>query len=225
MKHLLPLLLLLAACSAPGPELPAAQATTGLRQETAAEGPEPDVPVQEITAIPETETVTVYYRHPLIQAMLPRSRDIFRHADPAVRIKQVIDQLTMVPDDGYGQPIWPADTHVREIYLLEGKAVVVDLYGDFLEEIYVGAAREELMVYSLVNSILDNFDGYQHVFLLVDGEVRESLLGHIDIETPLLRSKVNSVIPDEPEEDQLREVDLLKEQEEKELENPLEGLN
>ena len=224
MKYLLPLLLLLAACSGPGPDLSRVEASAGLIQAASPVAqPEPAVEVDDATLLPDTELVTVYYRHPLIQAMLPRAKTIFRHMDAAGRIKQVIDQLSLAPADGYGLPIWPANTHVREIYLLTDSTVVVDLSADFLGNIYVGAAREELMVYSLVNSILDNFDSYQNVYLLIDGEVQETLLGHIDIERPLHRNKVNSVIPDEPESDSLIEEDLLKKDEDKDLANPQEG--
>ncbi len=220
------LLFLLAACSEPGAELPTTRAAPGIMQEAAEPEPEPamDIP-REDNLLPETELVTVYYRHPLVQALLPRSRKIFRHFNTAGRIKQVIDQLSLAPEDGYGLSIWPADTHVREVYLLESGTVVVDFYPDFLQKVYVGAAREELMVYSLVNSILDNFDDFRNVFILVDGQVQETLMGHIDIETPLYRNKVNSVIPDDPEEDSLIEEDLLGQQEEKDLSNPQEGLN
>ncbi len=151
MRYLLALLLLTLACS-PKPETaPTPQAEPNKKPEARIPLPQPEESVAEDTF----ETVTVYYRHPLVEALLPRLKRIYRHPDKAKQIMQLIDHLSIAPTDGYGQPIWPANAYVREIYLLEGGLAVIDLDEGFLAEVKVGATREQLMVYSLVNGADD----------------------------------------------------------------------
>ena len=200
------LLFLLAAC--------------GNRPENTPEEPDPDPSAQQAQAEPRVvnpplmmgngETVTIYYHHPIVDGVVPREKKIFRHLNLADQVKQVIDHLTIAPEDGYGIPIWPEDTYVRELYMLRDGMVVIDFDEVFLDRIAAGANREVFLVYSLVNSILDNFPSFNKVQILIHGTVRETFLGHIDIEQPLERNfQLYTVVPDVREEDSLIEEDLV----------------
>ena len=155
--------------------------------------------------------VAVYYFHPHLEGMRLQTRYIFPHPNLAEQVKQVIDHLTIPPEQDQGSAIWPPDTYVREAYLLGDRTVVVDFDEGFLNRLSVGTVREEFMVCALVNSILQNFPDYDRVHILVQGTVRESLLGHVDIESALGLIHSSYIIPPEatPEEEVLVE-DLKK---------------
>jgi len=208
-----PLLLILLSCGSDDERRVGVPLDPGPEQERPVDRPDTELaPSEEEEETPallsETETVTVYYRHPLVNALVPRERRIFSHVGAAGRIKQVIDQLSIAPEDGYGEPIWPATTHVREVYLLETGTLVVDFNREFLDRVGVGAEQEYLMVYSLVNSLVDSFAEVERVYVLIEGGVSESLLGHIDIEDSLTRRMRDVVVPDNPAESRLQEESL-----------------
>ena len=143
------------------------------------------------------QKVSVYYRHPLIEGIIPRPKKIFATANPAGLVKQVIDHLTIPPEDGFGTPLWPPNTYIREVYPLEDGTLVIDFDAGFVESLAVSITEEELLVYSLVNSILESFPDYKTVMILVGGSVRETFLGHIDIEHPLqTRYNMYTLIPE-----------------------------
>lgn len=168
----------------------------------------------EVDAAPITGTTTlevkVYYRHPLLVSVVAIPRQIF-HTDREVNlIKQVIDHLTIGPDPSLGSALWPANTHVREVYTLSDGTLVVDFNGSFVEGIHANVLEEDFMVYSLVQSLLENFPKYKKVRILIDGEVQETFLGHVDIEFPLgLRKNPLTIVPDPVEEIIVEDLDGL----------------
>lgn len=87
-----------------------------------------------------------------------------------------------LPEEGY-QPLLPEDTALS-IELddeEEGLAIV-----DFTPEIHgvSGSLGEQLALYSVVNSVVENFEDIDRVQIKVDGEETESL-GHVDLRSPL----------------------------------------
>jgi hypothetical protein len=49
-----------------------------------------------------------------------------------------------------------------------------------------GAWTEVLAVYSLVNTLVENFSDVKQVQILIDGNESETLAGHVDISRPLM---------------------------------------
>jgi len=211
------LLLWLAAC-APEPPAPAPPSQTQAERldltgekpaESTPPAPEaaPESQSGEGEPLPPNQSVTVYYRHPLLEGMTPVPKEVLRHDSPAAMAKQVIDLLAIAPPDGYGAPLWPENLYVREVYCLPEGVIVVDFDGRFIAGYAAGATEEELLVYSLVNSLLESFPTYDRVRLLVDGQTVESLFGHVDVEFPLrARYGVYAIIPDDDNEVQVEPI-------------------
>jgi len=140
--------------------------------------------------------VSVYYRHPLVYGIVPVVKQVFKTDNKSDLIKQVIDHLTISPDPEEGSPLWPDNTYVREVYTLPDGTVVVDFDQRFIDNLHVSAWDEDFMVTSLVNSIVSNFPEYDKVRILVQGTIRETFLGHVDIEFPLaLRNSIYTIVP------------------------------
>ena len=201
---------LIAACNSSSPEPNS--------QNTEATAPDPVLsPAERVAEREQKEAgsrkipVSIYYMHPVIPGITPVTKEIFSSNQPTDLIKQTIDHLSIPPDPNMGSSIWPADTYVREVFALDDGTVVVDFDGAFTAGLQVSTLEEYLMVSSLVNSILDSFPQYQWVAILVEGEIRETLAGHIDIENPLsLQYNMYTIIPENRAVDEIVVEDLDK---------------
>lgn len=132
-----------------------------------------------------TREVQVFFQHALFDNLVTVKREIIVSVPPEDQIKQVIDHLTIAPDPMDGRQLWPSSMFTREVYVVGFDTVVVDLDGSFRSRVSAGTTYEELMVFSLVHSILDNFPDFKEIYLLLDGRLEETLLGQVDIERPL----------------------------------------
>lgn len=147
--------------------------------------------------------VWIYFRHSEYDGLIPLPRYVLKNSQTS-QLLQVIDHLTIPPKESVGRAIWPADTYVREVYMVSDGTVVIDFNQKFLNNLQVGAGGETYLVYSLVNSILDNFEEATHVKILVEGTGSETLLGHVDIESPLQRNHmVYTVVPESRSSDDI----------------------
>lgn len=130
----------------------------------------------------------VYYRQVNIGALAPLPVNLVRHPEPSVMAKHLIDLLSIPPADSNYEPIWPSNTYVRELFLLPDGNIVVDFDQGFVNSLSIGTSLEEQMVVSLVLTLLENFEAYQSVRILVNGQPQETFLGHVDIEKQLNRT-------------------------------------
>lgn len=78
----------------------------------------------------------------------------------------------------------PENTRVRQVFVTQDGTALVDLSRQILEASYFGSSGEMAVVYSIVNSLTFNFRNIKRVRLLVEGNERETLGGHIDLSRP-----------------------------------------
>lgn len=158
--------------------------------------------------------VRVFYAEPGLEHLIAVDRQIFDTEDQTNQVKQTIDLLTIPPEDvEQAQAVWPPSTFAREVYLLDTGTVLVDLDSSFLPDADGGVERETCMIDSMIQTILENFPTFSHVQLLLDGHVQETLLGHIDIESPLTLPPKPETPGEVPPEDEIEVEDLLSQQE------------
>jgi hypothetical protein len=167
--------------------------------EATSENAETPLEVQELDApFGENTEFIIYYNHRRYDGLIPVRVNLLQAHTLEARVKQVVDLLTIQPSDPDAETLWPPSTHIREVYIQDGGNVIIDFHGGFIAKFAAGSPYEEYMVYSLVNSILTNFEELKTVFLLIDGAKSETLLGSIDIETPLtFRDRILTVIPED----------------------------
>ena len=80
----------------------------------------------------------------------------------------------------------PNGTALREVYYTEtDNRAYVDFSPDISTKHWGGTTGETCTVYSIVNTIVKNFPEVKSVQLLIDGEIYETLAGHIDLRNPL----------------------------------------
>ena len=100
-------------------------------------------------------------------------------------LKRVVEELIKGPVDEKRIRTLPESTLVRAVFTRE-QTVWVDLGGAIQDEHPGGAWTEVLAVYSVVNTLTENFTDVSNVQLLINGRESETFAGHVDISTPLV---------------------------------------
>jgi Sporulation and spore germination len=92
-------------------------------------------------------------------------------------------------------PIGPG-ADVRDVYLLGDDTAVVDTNSAFADKHPSGVLAEELTVASIVTTLNANDNKIQRVKILVNGQERETLAGHADLQRFYLASNIGPVAKD-----------------------------
>lgn len=102
------------------------------------------------------------------------------------QIKQVLLLLFKGPRIAGAASAFPGGNwRYRDVFIADSGLVVIDLDEQALSLHPGGTTSEYFSLYTLVKSLRDNFAETKKVQLLVGGEVKESLAGHLDISEPL----------------------------------------
>lgn len=109
-------------------------------------------------------------------------------------------------------PVLPKETKVLDVEI-ENDLVRVNFSRQLVDFHPGGSLIELFSVYSLANSISENFPHVRQVQILVEGEVRQTLKGHVRIDQPIYADfSYNKpplvVVPPEIEEDDMETQDL-----------------
>ncbi len=106
------------------------------------------------------------------------------------QIKAIINKLVQPQPKGskpsgskIERPI-PAGTKLRSVSI-DGTNAILNFSKEIAENHPGGSSAELQTIYSIVNSLTMNIDEIETVQILVDGEERETLAGHIIISIPL----------------------------------------
>lgn len=103
---------------------------------------------------------------------------------PYERITRLLDRLTRGPVSKYFEPVLPEKTTLRGVYVVDDEAIL-DFSRDLEKNFQGGIVSEMLTVYSIVNTVILNVEGVRRVQILIEGEVKASLAGEMDISAPL----------------------------------------
>jgi len=128
--------------------------------------------------------VKLYFRNPgpttgPVGLLRPEARQISTSPDKRVFVIKILEALLGGPRSGNFASI-PPGVAVRQVFLVDNLAVI-----DFSREIHTrhpGGVLEELAtIYSVVNTVVDNVPGIERVRILIEGEERDTLAGHIHL--------------------------------------------
>lgn len=101
--------------------------------------------------------------------------------------KQVVVELIKGPTSSDLYSTIPEGARVNEVYIADD-IVYVDLSEEVFKNHSGGSSGELMTVYSIVNSLTE-ISPIKGVQILVEGNERNSLVGHVDISMPLLRDE------------------------------------
>ena len=117
--------------------------------------------------------------------LLSEEKGKIKKDTPEAELRSLIERLLKGPDTTLERTI-PIGTLVRSIKIEEARALI-DFSGDIKSKHWGGSTAELLTVYSIVNSVTDNFAAIKEVQILIEGERVDTLAGHIKIDGPLAK--------------------------------------
>jgi len=142
--------------------------------------------IKEVQPVPTEEMVEVnlYFSDSQAMYLVPEKRKIPQTPSLA---RQVVIELIKGPENSSLYPTIPKETQVNEVYIADD-IVYIDLSEEIFKNHPGGSSGELMTVYSIVNTLTE-ITPIRGVQILVEGNEKESLVGHIDISMPLIRDE------------------------------------
>ena len=142
--------------------------------------------IKEVQPVPIEEMIEVnlYFSNSQAMYLEPEKRKISQTPSLA---RQVVIELIKGPENSELYPTIPQGTQVNEVYIADD-IVYVDLSEEIFKNHPGGSSGELMTVYSIVNTLTEILP-IKGVQILVEGNEKDSLVGHIDISMPLLRDE------------------------------------
>lgn len=115
--------------------------------------------------------------------LIPEARKIVKTNTVSGQAKQVIIQLISGSEKDY-LPVLPEEVKLRELIIDDKGTAYVDFSRELIDNAPRGSYNEIRTVGAIVNTLVMNFDRIKRVMIMVEGKTRETLLGHIKLDSP-----------------------------------------
>jgi spore germination protein GerM len=125
--------------------------------------------------------ITLYFGNPESDGLKEFKNKIFESEQQINQVKQVLLLLLSGPEQN-GMRVIPEGTVLRDVYFDATGTVYVDLTQEISLNSQGGSTAEYLTVYSILNTVFENFSWVRGVRILVDGKEAKTLSGHISLE-------------------------------------------
>ncbi len=140
---------------------------------------------KEVEPVPaEMIEVNLYFSDSQAMYLVPEKRKILKTSTLA---RHIVSELIKGPVSPGLHPTIPEGTSINEVYIA-GDIAYIDLSEEVFKNHPGGSSGELMTVYSMVNTLTE-IPPIRSVQILVEGNERESLVGHVDISRPLLRDE------------------------------------
>lgn len=127
--------------------------------------------------------VQLYFADPRGRYLIPEDRQIRGCDDDRECIISLLSELARGSQRG-GLAVVPEQARILAVEL-ENDLVRVDFSRQLVDQHPGGSLSELLTVYSLANSLVENFSYLRQLQILVDGRVQQTLKGHVRIDQPV----------------------------------------
>ena len=148
-----------------------------------AQQPAKRIPIVVEEQLPDRE-VQLYFADPQGNYLLPETRMIAGCDDDRDCIRSLVEALRSGPQQQELLPVLPTETGILDIQL-ENDLVRINFSHQLVDFHPGGSLSELLTVYSLVNSLSENFPYLRQLQILIDGQVQQTLKGHVRIDQPV----------------------------------------
>lgn len=120
------------------------------------------------------------------ELLVPEEREIFADESfPANEAREILRELIKGSQTGLLSAV-PPETKLIQVYIEKDGTAYVDLSREFAERHPSGSSAEIATVYAVVDSLAVNLKSVKKVLLLIDGEERETLSGHVALDRPII---------------------------------------
>ncbi len=159
--------------------------TSGREQIRKSEDVSPSSASAQIPPEKPVKTVSLFFLREEDGLFVPEEREIAADASLVREAKEVITELIKGPRGDLVSPL-PPETKLGQLFITRDGTAYVDVSKDLVDYHPSGTAAEMSTVYTIVNSLTYNFKAIKKVFILIEGEERETLGGHISLDRPFL---------------------------------------
>jgi spore germination protein GerM len=132
----------------------------------------------------DTQLVHLYFADAKRPFLVAESRVMVDPGAPTAFCRQLIMELINGSARGNLATI-PKETQLRSFFLLDDGTAVVDFSPQLRENHPGSCRREQLTLFSVVNSLILNVSQINRVKILIDGAEAQTLMGHFPLEFPL----------------------------------------
>ncbi|MCD6575184.1 GerMN domain-containing protein [Candidatus Aerophobetes bacterium] len=136
-----------------------------------------------------SKVITLYFSTPDEQFLVPVKRRIIFDKEQSVndKVRRVVEELIKGPEKEFLSPTLPQEAKIRAVYIKED-IIYIDFTPSLAKNHPGGTSAELMSVYSIVNTLLENFPSYSRVQILIEGTPHKTLVGHIDIRGPFKKN-------------------------------------
>jgi hypothetical protein len=145
---------------------------------------------EEVAQIPEfiqdtlaQQEVTLYFAEPQGRYLLRETAEIAGCEDDRDCVRALLERLIAGPQGGLVR-VLPATTRIEGVEL-ENDLVRINFSRHLVDHHPGGSVTELLTIHSLINSLSESFPYLRQMQILVEGEVRQTLKGHVRIDHPV----------------------------------------
>ena len=125
----------------------------------------------------EPLAITLYY--PADGALATGTASVKRQPDPQAQAREALN--TALTDQRVLQAAVFRELKIRELFLETSGTAYVDLSPVQQNGVKASAWEELLAIYSMVNTLTQNFEEIKQVRFLLEGKEAQTLAGHIDL--------------------------------------------
>jgi hypothetical protein len=128
--------------------------------------------------------VTVFFGREEDDLLVGETREIPAGTSAVQEARDIVTELIKGPAEG-SVPTLSSETKIEQIFITKDGTAYVDLSRDVVAHHPSGSSAEIATVFAIVNSLAYNIKAVKRVFILVDGEERETLNGHLSLSRSL----------------------------------------
>ena len=134
-----------------------------------------------------SQTIVLFYAE---GSIAPRWNEELRlievREDPVDRVARALEELLAGPEQVKGRA-FPEGVGLEHVFLEEQLGVLTVDFAPVVAELLTraGSAEEKIAIESLKRTLRVNFPALRSLRILIGGETRETLGGHLDISSPL----------------------------------------
>jgi len=132
----------------------------------------------------EKKVVTLYFSDSEGEYLVGEKREILKKREAREEAEETITELIKGPK-GKLIPTLPLRTKLLSLQLDERGLAKVNFNKALSKDHPGGSSAEIMTVYSIVNSLTLNFPQIRRVQILMEGEVGESIAGHLSLDQPI----------------------------------------
>jgi spore germination protein GerM len=131
------------------------------------------------------KTVTLFFPREDDGLLVPETREIPSDASVAREAEEAVAELIKGPRGELVAPV-PPEARLERLFITRDGTAYADFNRELAEKHPSGTEAEIATIYSIVDTLAYNFPSIKKVVLLVDGEERETLSGHLSLERAFL---------------------------------------